>query len=178
MSQPYDTSADPVVKTTQIEICGCLMQIDTTSSGAVLLNGDLVQAFRASPQSASPAQSAATAPLQLADAVQSQLNKIADDGYSGCGQNDVLWERAYSRLFDRTWPPGHPERELALALCGGCYTSPQDLAAQSQLLADDGCCSHGFDPHHCPVGCGESPRFAPPDPWDEPDAFADANLKD
>jgi hypothetical protein len=48
----------------QVEICGCLMQIDTTSSGAVLLNGDLVQAFHATPQSASPSQSAATAPVQ------------------------------------------------------------------------------------------------------------------
>jgi hypothetical protein len=24
-----------------------------------------------------------------------------------------------------------------------------------QMLRDDGSCSHGFDPHTCPVGCGD-----------------------
>lgn len=49
MSKPYDTERDPVVKTAEVHIAGCLMQIQTTQSGAVLLNGDLVQAFQPAP---------------------------------------------------------------------------------------------------------------------------------
>lgn len=47
MSQPYDDSQDPIVDTKQIEIAGCLMRIDTTRSGIVLVNGDRVEAFTA-----------------------------------------------------------------------------------------------------------------------------------
>lgn len=49
MSKPYDTECDPVVRTSEVHIAGCLMQIQTTQSGAVLLNGDLVQAFQPAP---------------------------------------------------------------------------------------------------------------------------------
>ena len=61
MSKPYDTEHDPVVRTAEVHIAGCLMQIQTTQSGAVLLNGDLVQAFQPAP-AAPPAHTTPTPP--------------------------------------------------------------------------------------------------------------------
>jgi hypothetical protein len=49
MSRPHDTDRDPVVCTATLQVAGCLMQIQTTQSGAVLLNGDLVEAFQSAP---------------------------------------------------------------------------------------------------------------------------------
>lgn len=64
MSKPYDTENDPVVRTAEVHIAGCLMQIQTTQSGAVLLNGDLVQAFQPAPAAPAtpPAQTTPTPP--------------------------------------------------------------------------------------------------------------------
>ena len=61
MSKPYDTEHDPVVRTAEVHIAGCLMQIQTTQRGAVLLNGDLIQAFQPAP---APIAEPATAPTQ------------------------------------------------------------------------------------------------------------------
>ena len=67
MSKPYDTERDPVVQTSEVHIAGCLMQIQTTQSGAVLLNGDLIQAFQPAPAAkaepgAAPTQKPTTPP--------------------------------------------------------------------------------------------------------------------
>ena len=71
MSQPYDTDRDPVVQISEVHIAGCLMQIQTTQSGAVLLNGDLVQAFLSAPAAkAEPATASTqtpTTPPQASD---------------------------------------------------------------------------------------------------------------
>lgn len=45
MSQFYPTDEDPVAQSIEVTIAGCLMRIETTRSGVMLLNGARVEAF-------------------------------------------------------------------------------------------------------------------------------------
>jgi len=59
-------------------------------------------------------------------------------------------------MVERAYPPGHAQREAALALALPMgYLSPAELQQQEEEMANDGYCCHGIDPNCCPCGCGD-----------------------
>ena len=47
MSEFHPTEGDPVVHVIEVTVAGCLMRIETTRSGVLLLNGDRIEPFKA-----------------------------------------------------------------------------------------------------------------------------------
>lgn len=88
--------------------------------------------------------------------LQETLNRMTRQAAEGCGQSDWLWQSSFSHMVERAYPPGHAQREeaLALALPMG-YLSPAELQQQEEEMANEGYCCHGIDPNCCPCGCGD-----------------------
>lgn len=85
-----------------------------------------------------------------------QLARMSKQAATGCGQSDWLWQSAFSRMVESAYPPGHTQRDEALALAVPMgYLSSAELDQQAAEMANDGYCSHGIDPNCCPCGCGD-----------------------
>lgn len=73
----------------------------------------------------------------------------------GCGLVYELYVERFSAAFDSRFPPGHLQREAALALARGDYLTPRELDCLRQQADEIGLCSHGLEPDCCPCGCGD-----------------------
>ena len=82
---------------------------------------------------------------------------LSDAANQGCGQVYENYELRVGASIDlalQQVPKLQLDRAIEIAVQHG-YTTPAQRAKTVQMLRDDGSCSHGFDPHSCPVGCGD-----------------------
>lgn len=82
---------------------------------------------------------------------------LSDAANQGCGQVYETYELRVGASIDLALLQVHElqlDRAIEIAIQHG-YTTAEQRAQTKRMLQDDGCCSHGLDPHWCPVGCGD-----------------------
>lgn len=93
-----------------------------------------------------------------------KCDRMAKAANSGCGLSYELFAARFSSAVDAEivrLPEAFRSRALELAKHQG-YETKEELED-----AFDGCCAHGLDPYHCPVGCGDlDPLDDDDDPYD------------
>ena len=83
------------------------------------------------------------------------IQKMKKTANFGCGLVYEIYVENFSAMLDSKFPPGHLQREEAIALAEGDYCTPEEIAVSRQEAAELGLCSHGLDPDCCPCGCGD-----------------------
>lgn len=81
------------------------------------------------------------------------IHKLHDEAAKGCGLNYELFAERFSLAIDNYLDSlQEPERSEFLKLATSMdYVSPEDRVDPEEL----GLCKHHFDPHCCPLGCGD-----------------------
>ena len=86
-----------------------------------------------------------------------KCSALSDAANRGCGQVYETYELRVGASIDlalQQVPEQQLDRAIEIAIQHG-YTTTEQRAQTQRMLQDDGCCSHGLDPHWCPVGCGD-----------------------
>lgn len=87
--------------------------------------------------------------------------RLAAQASRNCGMVHDLYQRRFSELVDqrlREIPEAHHPAALEVAYRWD-YLSPEGRTLARQEMADQGYCTHGLDPHFCPMGCGDLSWF-------------------
>ncbi|RDI15393.1 hypothetical protein [Comamonas sp. AG1104] len=82
---------------------------------------------------------------------------LSDAANRGCGLVYETYELRVGASIDlalQQVPELLRPRAIEIATEHG-YTTAEQRAQTERMLQDDGCCSHGLDPHCCPMGCGD-----------------------
>lgn len=88
---------------------------------------------------------------------QRRCEVIAHQANSGCGLVYENYERSFCQNVNHALSQidmAHRERAVQIATRYGYVSAAQRVASEA-LLRLSGSCSHGIDPYHCPVGCGD-----------------------
>lgn len=83
--------------------------------------------------------------------------ELSDAANRGCGLVYEVFELRLGASIDAELeqvPELLRARAIEIATRHG-YTTTEQRAQTERMLQDDGCCSHGLDPHCCPMGCGD-----------------------
>ena len=85
------------------------------------------------------------------------IEAMADEAGKGCGQIHDLYVRKFSGMVDVRFGLASDEvRNEAIQIARQFdYSTPEELAADADEMAESGFCSHGLDPNCCPLGCGD-----------------------
>ena len=83
------------------------------------------------------------------------IQEMKETAHRGCGLVYEIYVEDFSAMLDDKFPPGHPQREEAIALAEGEYCPLEEVAVSRQEAAEMGLCSHDLDPDCCPCGCGD-----------------------
>lgn len=94
-----------------------------------------------------------TAQVQWNDVCAAAATKAA----RGCGCSDTVFSRnlhAQLQPLIAAMPEGQRDAAQEIAKSHGYMTSAE-IAKDDEGSEQWGFCSHGLDPHWCPVGCGD-----------------------
>jgi len=103
----------------------------------------------------------AAAWMQRCDELAAQANK-------SCGLVWEIFQRTFTRAINNeitSFDERGRTAALAVAKEFG-WATEEELAASKREMDAAGCCIHGLDPYHCPVGCGDLDYEAMDDDWD------------
>lgn len=159
--QPYDPAKWR--EACEATIAGCPApvfssnyEINTKLSKQMALMDDVIQP-QARQVAASCLRAAYGAEPFSAEVFTLNCAAAATEAMRGCGQSDILWSKLTTEKIDGLLSMVCEQDQLIAKEIARNHGWMNDVewAEMHDLIDEEGLCTHGLDPCHCPAGCGD-----------------------